>query len=65
MLYQLGLKVDERVARRHYGTATQRRFSPGDPIEKKVLGNDGNEWCNNVMRWQVNKVLTLASLLMN
>lgn len=65
VLYQLGLKVDERVARRHYGLATARLFSAGDPIANKSLGNDGLEWCNNVMKWQVKMVLIFASFLMN
>jgi hypothetical protein len=56
VLYQLGLKVDERIMRCHYGVEMQRLFGKSDPERLKVLGNDGLEWCNGVMKWYVKKV---------
>ena len=41
----------------------QRLWRKGDPPEHKLIGNDGLEWCNHVMKWHVNKVFpyTLCS----
>lgn len=56
VLYQLGLKADERVMRRHYGLRVVRLFRNGDPSRLKVVGNDGLDWCKDVMKWGVGKV---------
>jgi len=56
VLHQLGMKVDERVMRRHYGVRIQREFEAGDPSRFKVIGHDGVEMCSDVMEWYVNKV---------
>ena len=56
VLHQLGMKVDERVMRRHYGVRMKREFEAGDPSRFKVIGNDGVEMCDDVMKWYVNKV---------
>jgi len=55
VLYRLGLKVDERVMRRHYGVCNRREFQAGDPGELKIIGTDGRKMCANVMEWYVNK----------
>ena len=56
VLHQLGMKVDERVMRRHYGLTLQRKFKASDPSRLKVIANDGVEMCDDVMEWVVNKV---------
>lgn len=55
VLYRLGLKVDTRVMLRSYGIEVQRLFVDGDPIEHKIIGNNGLEYCQAI-RWFVRKV---------
>jgi len=63
VLYRLGLKVDERVMRRHYGVQIDQIFIDGvHPEEFKEIGNDGTTWCTKTMRWLARKV-DLPSLL--
>jgi hypothetical protein len=64
VLYQLGLKVDERIARYHYGIYTSPLFRDGYPEENKSIAFDDKEYCIGVMKWYVQKVLHLPSLLM-
>ena len=57
VLYRLGMKVDERIMRRHYGVQIETRFIEGQhPEEFKVEGNDGKMWCKNHMKWLAHKV---------
>ena len=55
VLYRLGLKVHTRVMQRSYGMVIQRLFMDGDPVDKKVVGNNGLEYCPYI-RWFVKKV---------
>jgi len=56
VLYKLGLKVDERIARCHYGISRNKLFRDGDPEENKYIAYDDREWCSGVMKWHVQKV---------
>lgn len=66
VLYKLGLNlVKEHVMRVHYGIATWVPFREDThPEELRIISNNGNPVCKDVMKWYANKV-PLASSRIN
>jgi hypothetical protein len=61
----LGLRIRERVMRRHYGLVLCREFRPGDPSHLKYLDKEGIPRCDKALTWFAEMVLFCSSQWLN